>query len=142
MERVNEAIRAGDVKAPVYNLKAVVKETGLTPSTLRAWERRYGFPEPIRTAGGHRLYSQRDIDILKEMKEAAVSVSVAFNDNRTRRLFEANTMDTENRVEALHRLGGRCLSATAGTAQYPKRTPRESRSPRRKSSKSWMPWPS
>lgn len=43
----------------------------------------------------------RDIDILKEMKAAAVSVSVAFNDNQTRRLFEAKTMDTEKRVEAL-----------------------------------------
>ena len=46
----------------------------------------------------------RDIDILKEMKDAAVSVSVAFNDNSTRRLFEAATMDTEKRIEALRRL--------------------------------------
>ena len=46
----------------------------------------------------------RDIDILKEMKDANVSVSVAFNDNRTRRLFEDNTMDTERRIEALRQL--------------------------------------
>ncbi len=46
----------------------------------------------------------RDIDILKEMKSAAVSVSVAFNENRTRQLFEANTMATEKRIEALHQL--------------------------------------
>jgi len=46
----------------------------------------------------------RDIDILKEMNDAAVSVSVAFNDNQTRRLFEANTMDTKNRIEALRQL--------------------------------------
>jgi len=46
----------------------------------------------------------RDIDILKEMKSAAVSVSVAFNDNRTRQIFEANTMDTEKRIEALRQL--------------------------------------
>jgi len=46
----------------------------------------------------------RDIDILKEMKDASVSVSVAFNDNATRRLFEANTMDTENRIDALRKL--------------------------------------
>ncbi len=50
---------------PSYNLKAVVKETGLKPDTLRAWERRYDFPQPKRTAGGHRLYSQQDINILK-----------------------------------------------------------------------------
>ncbi len=46
----------------------------------------------------------RDVDILKEMKDAAVSVSVAFNDNSTRRLFEAETMDTEKRIEALRQL--------------------------------------
>ncbi len=50
---------------PTYNLKAVVKETGVKPDTLRAWERRYGMPQPERSAGGHRLYTQKDIDTLK-----------------------------------------------------------------------------
>lgn len=50
---------------PIFNLKAVVQETGLKPDTLRAWERRYGLPEPKRTPSGHRLYTQRDIDVLK-----------------------------------------------------------------------------
>ncbi len=54
-----------DNQAPTFNLKAVVQETGLKPDTLRAWERRYGLPEPNRTDGGHRLYSQEDIEILK-----------------------------------------------------------------------------
>lgn len=52
-------------RLPTYNLKAVVQETGLKPDTLRAWERRYGLPQPQRTPGGHRLYSQHDIDMLK-----------------------------------------------------------------------------
>lgn len=51
--------------APSYNLKAVIKETGIAADTLRAWERRYGLPMPERTPGGHRLYSQRDIEIIK-----------------------------------------------------------------------------
>jgi DNA-binding transcriptional MerR regulator/methylmalonyl-CoA mutase cobalamin-binding subunit len=50
---------------PTYNLKAVIKETGIAADTLRAWERRYGLPMPDRTPGGHRLYSQRDIEIIK-----------------------------------------------------------------------------
>lgn len=52
---------------PTFNLKAVVRETGLKPDTIRAWERRYGVPKPRRTSGGHRLYSQHDIDLLKWM---------------------------------------------------------------------------
>ena len=50
---------------PAYNLKAVIHETGLTPATLRAWERRYGVPKPQRSAGGHRLYSLEEIEMLK-----------------------------------------------------------------------------
>lgn len=50
---------------PMYNLKAVVRETGLKPDTLRVWERRYNLPQPKRTAGRHRLYTQRDINMLK-----------------------------------------------------------------------------
>ena len=55
----------GNGQHATFNLKAVVQETGLKPDTLRAWERRYGLPQPERTEGGHRLYSQRDIEILK-----------------------------------------------------------------------------
>ena len=56
---------ASDV--PTFNLKAVVRETGLKPDTIRAWERRYGVPKPRRTLGGHRMYSQHDIELLKWM---------------------------------------------------------------------------
>jgi methanogenic corrinoid protein MtbC1 len=50
---------------PTYNLKVVLKETGIAADTLRAWERRYGLPMPERTPGGHRSYSQHDIEIIK-----------------------------------------------------------------------------
>jgi len=46
----------------------------------------------------------RDIDALQSMKNASVSVSVAFNENDVRRLFEANTIDTGKRVSALKQL--------------------------------------
>ena len=49
----------------IYNLKAVLMETGIKPDVLRAWERRYGLPLPQRTPGGHRLYSEHDIEIIK-----------------------------------------------------------------------------
>jgi DNA repair photolyase len=46
----------------------------------------------------------RDVDLLQEMENVSISVSVAFNDNRTREKFEANTKDTEIRVETLRKL--------------------------------------
>lgn len=56
---------ASNNQIPTFNMKVVVHETGLKPDTLRAWERRYGVPNPQRTPGGHRLYSQYEIDMLK-----------------------------------------------------------------------------
>ena len=39
---------------------------GVSPSTLRTWERRYGFPEPRRSVGGHRLYDRAEIVVLRD----------------------------------------------------------------------------
>jgi MerR family transcriptional regulator, light-induced transcriptional regulator len=67
-------------REPTYNLKVVVQETGVKPDTLRVWERRYGLPEPDRTPGGHRLYSDRDIAIIKWLmarKAEGMSISRA-----------------------------------------------------------------
>jgi len=55
-------------QTPAYNLKAVMKETGLTADLLRAWERRYGLPMPQRTPGGQRLYSEYDIETVKWLR--------------------------------------------------------------------------
>jgi MerR family transcriptional regulator, light-induced transcriptional regulator len=67
---------------PAFNLKVVLKETGIAADTLRAWERRYGLPMPQRSAGGHRLYSQRDIEIIKwlmKRQEDGLSISRAVD---------------------------------------------------------------
>ena len=53
---------------PLYNIGVVTRMTGISMATLRAWERRYDFPEAGRTAGGHRLYSERDIMRLRWVK--------------------------------------------------------------------------
>src|SRR5436190_521794 len=54
---------------------------GVSPNTLRSWERRYGFPQPHRSAGGHRQYSLSQIDALRltlaETHNASSAVSLA-----------------------------------------------------------------
>jgi DNA-binding transcriptional MerR regulator len=49
---------------PVYNTRAVVQRTGVPADTVRAWERRYGYPAPCRTTGNQRLYSERDLALI------------------------------------------------------------------------------
>ena len=34
-------------------IAAVERETGLAKDTLRVWEKRYGFPQPLRDASGN-----------------------------------------------------------------------------------------
>jgi methanogenic corrinoid protein MtbC1 len=65
---------------PEYNTRAVEKLTGIPADTFRAWERRHGLPSPARTAGNHRLYSERDIAIvraLKQMTDDGIAISRA-----------------------------------------------------------------
>ncbi len=53
----------------LFNIGAVARMTDIQEATLRAWERRYDFPRSARTAAGHRLYSQQDIQRLKWVKQ-------------------------------------------------------------------------
>lgn len=48
-----------------FTIESVSKMTGIPAATLRNWEKRYGFPMPERTDGGHRYYCQTDIEFLK-----------------------------------------------------------------------------
>jgi len=47
---------------------AIAQEIGLTKDTLRVWERRYGFPQPMRSPGGERLYPQEQVTKLRLVK--------------------------------------------------------------------------
>jgi methanogenic corrinoid protein MtbC1 len=53
---------------PRHTIKTVCAQTGILPVTLRAWERRYHLVAPQRTAGNYRLYSDRDIAVLRWVK--------------------------------------------------------------------------
>lgn len=62
----------------LFPIREVVRLTGVNPVTLRAWERRYGLIQPVRTEGGHRLYSQADIEAIRSIlawTERGVAVS-------------------------------------------------------------------
>lgn len=66
--------------APVYNIKAVARLTGVPADTMRRWESRYNVIAPVRTESGYRLYSQRDVDVilwLKARLEEGLSISSA-----------------------------------------------------------------
>ena len=54
-----------------YKMRTIARLTGFSPALLRAWERRHGLLEPIRSAGGHRLYTDDDLKVLRRIKDLA-----------------------------------------------------------------------
>jgi hypothetical protein len=57
---------------------------GVSPNTLRSWERRFGFPEPTRTAGGHRQFDLAEIEALRAAFAETHNISSAISVARER----------------------------------------------------------
>lgn len=53
---------------PAMGIAAVERDTGIGKETLRVWERRYGFPAPLRDAAGERLYPPDQVQRLRLVK--------------------------------------------------------------------------
>lgn len=72
---------------PKYTIKAVATQTGIRPVTLRAWERRHAVLTPHRSDNRYRLYSDRDVAILRWLKnrvDNGISISSAVTELRSR----------------------------------------------------------
>lgn len=53
-----------------HPIQVVVSRTGLAADRIRQWERRYRVVSPSRTAGGHRLYSDQQVERLRLLARA------------------------------------------------------------------------
>ena len=62
--------RSGPSSEPGLSIGAVARATGLSPDTIRVWQKRYGFPVPHRRPSGHRVYSLADVRRLRRISEA------------------------------------------------------------------------
>lgn len=51
-----------------HTIADVERDTGLSKDTLRVWERRYGFPMPVRDALGERQYSNEQLTRLRHIR--------------------------------------------------------------------------
>jgi len=57
------------VESVEYSISRVERETGISKDMLRMWERRYGFPLPVRQPNGVRTYCTADIERLIRIKK-------------------------------------------------------------------------
>jgi MerR family transcriptional regulator, light-induced transcriptional regulator len=68
----------------------------VSPNTLRAWERRFGFPKPQRSPGKHRLFTHGEVAALRDALQEGLSISSAVS-----RAREGLSTDTNSLVGAL-----------------------------------------
>ena len=63
---------------------AAAELLGVSPNTLRSWERRFGYPSPRRTAGGHRQYELSELEALRRALLETHNISSAIQVARQR----------------------------------------------------------
>ena len=73
----NEGRAAGETPmtepdAMMISIGTLSRACGIPVETLRTWERRYGFPHPVRKPSGHRLYPVAGISRIRRIAEAVV----------------------------------------------------------------------
>jgi len=54
----------------------------VSPDTLRAWERRFGYPHSVFPATGQRRYAHREVIALRNTLDAGLSVAAAIDKAR------------------------------------------------------------
>jgi DNA-binding transcriptional MerR regulator len=57
---------------------AAAELLGVSPNTLRSWERRFNYPTPRRTAGGHRQYDLGELEALRRALLETHNISSAI----------------------------------------------------------------
>jgi DICT domain-containing protein len=73
--------RTGDSGHAPLGIGELARRTGLTQQLIRAWETRFGFPEPERTDGGRRVYAVADVDRIQRvvaLKDSGVRLATAI----------------------------------------------------------------
>jgi DNA-binding transcriptional MerR regulator len=72
------------LRVPGIRTNAAAEVLGVSPNTLRSWERRYGYPLPKRTPGNHRNYELVELQTLRDALAETGNISSAIELSRQR----------------------------------------------------------
>src|SRR5690349_14200348 len=56
-----------------HPIQVVARRTGLSADVIRAWEKRYAVVTPVRSETGRRLYSEADVERLRQVARATLT---------------------------------------------------------------------
>ena len=113
---------AGEKDRPLYVISVAAELVDMHPQTLRLYERK-GLIEPSRSAGKTRLYSQRDIEHLQEIRrltqELGVNLAGVEEIIRLRRKLDNLQGNMERNIEGLQRRLERSMTSYRGALEAP-----------------------
>jgi MerR family transcriptional regulator, light-induced transcriptional regulator len=66
------------IVSPGIRTNAAAEVLGVSPNTLRSWERRYGYPHPQRSPGNHRQYELVELQTLRDALAETGNISAAI----------------------------------------------------------------
>ena len=119
---VTEKEAPGDKDRPLYVISVAAELVDMHPQTLRLYERK-GLIEPSRSAGKTRLYSQRDIEHLQEIRrltqELGVNLAGVEEIIRLRRKLDNLQGNMERNIEGLQRRLERSMTSYRGALEAP-----------------------
>jgi MerR family transcriptional regulator, light-induced transcriptional regulator len=78
------------LRVPGIRTNAAAEVLGVSPNTLRSWERRYGYPVPQRTPGNHRNYELVELQTLRDALAETGNISSAIQLAQQRQDAPAN----------------------------------------------------
>lgn len=56
-----------------FSIGVLAARTGVTPTQLRTWENRFGFPAGDRSPSGHRRFTDADVELVRQVLEVRSS---------------------------------------------------------------------
>lgn len=62
-------LKDANIRMSGFPIRVLAQLSGVSATSLRAWERRYGLLAPARTAKGHRLYSDKDLQLVRRINQ-------------------------------------------------------------------------
>ncbi|OJT24919.1 transcriptional regulator [Archangium sp. Cb G35] len=103
-------------------IRTIARLTGIREATLRAWERRYGFPRPHRTESNYRVYSREEVENIHRVAKLiseGLSVSEAIAQVRSVPVAELPVRERleERFWSAVMVLNGEAADRVLGEAQ-------------------------
>jgi MerR family transcriptional regulator, light-induced transcriptional regulator len=77
--------------SPAIRTNAAAEVLGVSPNTLRSWERRYGYPKPQRSPGNHRQYELVELQTLRDALAQTGNITTAIELAQQRQEAPAST---------------------------------------------------